>query len=313
MNGVSTRGVLGLAAIALAIGFWSGCPDDGGGGGDGGDDGGQDGGQDSGSGGDAGQDGGGGDAGSDAGSDAGGGTDPSISASNQTLTLSTEVTIASVTANAAGWVVVSAPLSDGGAATGATGVTAGTSSGVRVAVGDPLADGTSVATALYADLGTPGAYEPGVDTLVRTDGGQPVAGSFQVTVPAGTPAVSYTVTPQCAPCVWVVSATPTRFFTTLSTTGPNPTVTLYSGWRYQVVNSFFQFHPFELINTTAADLVLLSETSAGTFESDPSVAWTEGNGTSRFTLSPSLEASLSAYRCSIHTSTMRGPFSIQAR
>src|SRR6185295_5676965 len=124
--------------------------------------------------------------------------------------------------------------------------------------------------------------------------------------------------PNCAAgCVWLVSATPAAFASTLSTTGPNPVLTLYAGWRYEAQDDFFQFHPWEMINTSGADLVLLSQRAdGGTLRSDPSIAWVDGqatSGVSRFTLSPSLQSALTAYRCGVHTTVMRSPVSIQTR
>jgi len=310
------RRLIALAVLATAIGVWSsGCPDPGGG-----EDGGQDAGHEhdagedgGGGGGDAGPDGGGG--GSDGGSDSGVSLDPSIATSNQALSISTDVTVATVTALATGWVVVSAPLSDGGAASGFTGVTAGTATGVHVAVADPLSDGTTVTAGLYRDLGVAGTYEPGTDPLVMNDGGTPVTAQFQVTIPAGTPAVRYTFTPTFSGgFVWRASAFPARFSTTLSGGPDNPTLTLFRGWRYEVQNGNLN-HPWELIDTGAGtDVVLLSQSSltAGSMEGDSSIGWTEG-AASRFTFSPSLQAALDMYRCGVHTTSMRSPINIQTR
>ena len=69
-----------------------------------------------------------------------------------------------------------------------------------------------------------------------------------------------------------------------------------------------------MINATGTDLVLLSQgATTGTLEGDSSVGWNDTAGTSKFTLSPTLEASLNMYRCGVHTGSMRGPVSIQTR
>jgi len=308
------RRVLALAVLAVAVGVWSGCPGDGGGN-DGGQDSGQDAGQDAGN--DAGGNDGGGDAGFDAGTDAGQ-PDPSITAQDQTLDLATDLTVAGVTATAQGWVVVRAALVDGGTATGATAVAPGTFSGVHVGVMDPLADGTTVTAELHRDLGTAGTYEPGVDPLELADGGAPVTASFQVTVPAGTPAVRYTFVPTfgSAGFIWRVSATPAAFASTLGSTGDNPTLTLFAGWRYEAVDLSHSVHPFEMANSSGTDTVLLSQKpDGGTLKDDPTIGWEDGttNGVSRFTLSPTLQAQLNLYRCGVHFGTMRAPITIQSR
>ncbi|HYV45526.1 MAG TPA: hypothetical protein VFA20_11725 [Myxococcaceae bacterium] len=309
------RRALALGVLAVAVGVWSGCPGDGGGN-DGGQDSGQDSGQDAGS--DAGSDAGF-DAGSDGGSDAGQ-PEPSVTAQDQTLDLATDLTVASVTATAQGWVVVTAPLADGGTATGATAVAPGTFSGVHVGVMDPLADGTTVTAELHRDLGTPGTYEPGVDPLVTADGGTPVTAAFHVTVPARTPAVRYTFVPTFGGggfFIWRVSATPSTFASTLNSTGDNPTLTLFAGWRYEAVDLSFTGHPFQLANSSGTDTVLLSmQAGVGTLKDDPTIDWVDGTttgGVARFTLSPSLQSQLNLYRCGVHFGTMRAPVTIQSR
>jgi hypothetical protein len=307
--------VMALAVLVAAIGMWPACTGDGGGN-DGGQDSGQDGGQDSGS--DGGGNDGGGDAGGDAGQDAGQ-IVPALAAQDQTLSLATDLTINSVTAAAPGWVVVSAALGDGGTATGSASVAPGTSTGLHVAVSDPLADGATVSAELHLDLGTLGTYEPGTDPLVTGDGGVPVAASFHVTVPAGTPAVRYTFVPAFGGIgfVWHVTAAPSLFASTLSSTGDDPTLTLYSGWRYEAVDQSFTGHPFELATGGTPDTVLLSQRAdGGTLKDDPTIGWEDGQstgGVSRFTVSPSLQAQLNLYRCGVHFGTMRAPITIQSR
>jgi len=312
------RRLIALAVLATAVGVWSsGCPDPGGGE-DGGQDSGQDAGGDGGGGGDAGPDGGGGgsDGGNDGGTDAGVPLDPSITAADQTLSLSTDLTVASVTALATGWVVVNAPLSDGGTASGFTGVAAGATAGVHVEVADPLRDGTTVTAGLYRDVGVVGTYEPGTDPLVVNDGGTPVTAQFQVTVPAGTPAVRYTFSPTFAGgFVWRASAFPARFSTTLSGGPDNPVLTLFRGWRYEVQNPGALNHPWQVIDTGGgSDAVLLSQGAAsGALEADSTVDWVDGNGPSRFTVSPSFQAVVDMYRCGVHFSSMRSAINFQTR
>src|SRR6185295_3913199 len=167
------------------------------------------------------------------------------------------------------------------------------------------------------DLGAAGIYEPGVDPLVTADGGTPVTASFQVTVPAGTPAVRFTFVPTFSGgfFVWRVSATPSAFAPMSS--GDNPSLTLFAGWRYEALDLSFSVHPFELANSTGTDTVLLSQKpGVGTLKDDPTIGWVDGQstgGASRFTLSPSLQAQLNLYRCGVHFTTMRAPITIQSR
>jgi hypothetical protein len=128
--------------------------------------------------------------------------------------------------------------------------------------------------------------------------------------------VAYTFTPPFT--TWQVTATPPRFSSTVSTSGSNPTLTLYSGWHYVAMNSGFAFHPLELLvfgANAASDTTLLSQATSttGSLEGDSSIGWTEVSGESHFTVSPSLQAQLTGYRCGVHTTMMRAPIVIQTR
>lgn len=104
--------------------------------------------------------------------------------------------------------------------------------------------------------------------------------------------------------------------------GQDPTLNLQLGKRHQVTVVNFSFHPFEVIAkgaSSSGDVVLLSMSAAvnGSFEADPAVNWeNRGGGVVVFTFTPGLYNAMIAsgrapgYRCGIHTSTMRGNFSV---
>ena len=100
----------------------------------------------------------------------------------------------------------------------------------------------------------------------------------------------------------------------------DPTLLLYLGKRYQVTILNPLFHPFEVIAKGASsglDVVQLSMSVVGPFESDPNVAWVDnGIGTATFTLTDDLYDAMivpdkrPGYRCGIHVISMRGDFDI---
>ena len=102
----------------------------------------------------------------------------------------------------------------------------------------------------------------------------------------------------------------------------DPTLSLVIGERYRVEVIPFTAHPFEVISrvnaSPANDTVLLAMGgNAGTLEDDPDIEWTDdGSGEVEFTLTQGLfEAMIEngrfpAYRCGIHTASMRGDFDI---
>lgn len=102
----------------------------------------------------------------------------------------------------------------------------------------------------------------------------------------------------------------------------NPSLRLQLGLRYQVTVTNYQTHPLEILAkgpSASSDIVLLAiGPAAGLFEFDPDVAWQDDNaGTVAFTLTYTLYRAMSSsgqvpgYRCSIHTTTMRGNFLVQ--
>ena len=163
---------------------------------------------------------------------------------------------------------------------------------------------------LHVDAGVVGTYEfPGADVPAQ-DAGVTVMDPFVVSVAAGTPAVRLRLTSIGMSAYDFTAVEPSAYASVLGSASDNQTLTLTSGWRYEIVNAVAGSHPFELTHRgtgPSTDQVLLSQSAAGSLETDASIAW-QGNGTAtiRFTLSPSLAAQLTGYRCSIHTSTMRG-------
>jgi len=100
----------------------------------------------------------------------------------------------------------------------------------------------------------------------------------------------------------------------------DPTLPLELGKRYQVTVTNYTFHPFEIIaksSSPSQDIVLLSMSIQGPFESDPDVAWQDdGQGTVSFTLTTALFQAMSqgglipGYRCRAHFFEMRGDFTV---
>ena len=97
---------------------------------------------------------------------------------------------------------------------------------------------------------------------------------------------------------------------------PNPTLTLAIGMRYDVTDTNFSQHPFQIIAEGPTDTVLLSlGGTVGSLESDPGINWTDNNsGLVAFTLTQNLVdhmtnvglSEVPGYRCGVHTMTMRG-------
>jgi len=98
----------------------------------------------------------------------------------------------------------------------------------------------------------------------------------------------------------------------------DPTLPLELGKRYQVKVTSYTMHPFEVIakaTSPSQDMVLLSMSIQGPFESDPQVNWEDdGRGTVRFTLTIPLYRAMTeddripGYRCRAHLFSMRGDF-----
>lgn len=94
--------------------------------------------------------------------------------------------------------------------------------------------------------------------------------------------------------------------------GPDATLTLTVGTRYEVNNTEAGLHPFELttFQSPGTDIPLASQFQDGPvvpWESDPEVNWVEvNNNVVRFTVTAALALELSGYRCFAHQVEMRG-------
>lgn len=237
---------------------------------------------------------------------------PSITANAQSLSdLSTVVVVAQALSVGPGWVTIHEDAAGSpGAVIGHTRVVSGSHSNVTVTLDRPALDGETLYAMLHVDAGVLGTYEfPGVDVPAQ-DAGMDVMDPFVVSVGPGTPAVRLRLTNVGMSAFDFTAVEPVAYAAILGSASDNQTLTLTSGWRYEIVNTAAGSHPFELIHRGTGpsnDQVLLSQAAAGSLETDASIGW-QGNGTAtiRFTLSPSLAAALSGYRCAIHSSVMRG-------
>jgi class 3 adenylate cyclase len=99
----------------------------------------------------------------------------------------------------------------------------------------------------------------------------------------------------------------------------DPTLDLVIGKRYQIVLMDPVGHPIEIIAkgpNAGSDVVLLSLADTGPFESDAAVAWVEDSTSVTLTLTQALVDAMQqtglvpGYRCGVHTSFMRGNFTI---
>jgi hypothetical protein len=242
---------------------------------------------------------------------------PSIVANAQTLnSLSTQVLVASAVSDGPGWATIHEQTGGTvGADIGHALLSSGTNQNITVTLNRPAIDGEMLYAMLHTDLGTVGTYEfPGVDAPVSVSG-DIVMTPFVVTVPSGTPAIRLRVSSVGTTAYKFSQVEPAAFAGMLGAGGNNPALTLRSGWRYEFTNTVSGPHPFELLTrggTPSTDVVLLSEAGSGSREADAGIAWSDnGQGRLRFTLSPSLAAVLTGYRCAAHPASMRGAVVIQ--
>jgi subtilisin-like proprotein convertase family protein len=253
-------------------------------------------------------------------------TIPSVTAADQTLDdLSTIVMVPEAVSDGPGFMVIHEDNGTGGigGVIGHAALTDGVNTNVEVELERPATNGETLYAMLHRDAGTIGTYEfPGADGPV-TDlvTGAVITPGFDVTVPAGTPAVRFTIDANDTSTAFEWVAVEPSVAIDLIAGGlgsEDANVTLAAGWRYEVVNTVSSVHPLELLtlgadpNDSSMDTILLSQGGGvGSLEGDASVEWLDsGSGTIRFTVSPSLAAALDGYRCFVHRTMMRGTISI---
>jgi hypothetical protein len=221
--------------------------------------------------------------------------------------LTTVLVIPSVEAASAGHVVIY--TNDAGApsstAIGSADVAAGTTANVTVELTRPAVDGETLHARLHLDDGD-GNFEGAATDVPATLDGMPVLDSFVVDVTAGTPDLELRITGTNGTMDYVFGAgRPTTFASDLPT-GNDPAITLLRGFRYRVVNAAAGDHPFELVTEGAPeDTRQLSQAIAGDLEGNANIAWVESGNDVLFTVHVDLEV-VDRYRCSVHTSEMRG-------
>ena len=251
---------------------------------------------------------------------------PTVTGVDQTLELTTMVNVASAHVIDDGFMVIHEhdPVAGGpGAVIGHGPVDAGAQSDIVVALDRPVEDGEKLHAMLHEDTGSIGDYEfdgsaGSPDPPVTDSNGDIVVDDFEVSVPADTPAVRFTVTNINAASYDFTGAQPQRYEAWIGPQASNETLTLNEGWRYEIVNNAGKTsHPFELIASGAApvqDDVLASQSDAvdGSMEGDPDVNWTQVDDSVQFTLTSGLAGSADMYRCGIHTASMRGDISTQS-
>lgn len=232
------------------------------------------------------------------------GTGPDVAVSDQSLELSTVVSVDQVVSAGPGWIVIHEDDGMGGigGVIGFSAVSDGSNANVSVPLDRPLSDQETVFAMLHVDEGMVGTYEfPGPDGPVTRDG-SPIAPPLVVTVPAGTAAVRLSFSGGVPD--YMVGIEPSTFEGDISGSA-DPTITLRAGFRYEVMNMVSVGHPFEIIDMAGNEL--LSEADDGSLEDDVETDWTDdGSGTVRFTVDADLQAEAAQYRCSIHTGSMIG-------
>jgi hypothetical protein len=250
-------------------------------------------------------------------------SEPTVTATDQTLDLSTMVTVDSANLLEDGFIVIHEQDTAGsapGAVIGHAPVSAGNVTDVTVGLERPAEDGETLYAMLHEDTGTIGEYEfdgstGSADPPVRDSNDDIVVVPFEVTVPADTPAVRFLVGNNGASSYDINGAEPALYEDWIGSESNNQTLTLTEGWRYEIRNNAtVGAHPFELIDSTSTtDTILASQSSTeeGTFEADPDVNWTQNGDDATFTLTSGLAAELNGYRCGIHTSSMRGDVTTQ--
>ncbi|MGM0555233.1 MAG: lipoprotein [Myxococcota bacterium] len=253
--------------------------------------------------------------------------EPTVTPTDQTLELSTMVTIDSANLLDDGFIVIHEQNEAGDAPAGVIGhseaISAGEVTDVTVALTRPADDGETLYAMLHDDTGTAGEYEfdgtSGSEDPPTTDSNDDVVVvPFEVTVPADTPAVRFTLSNNGNTSYDVTGAEPALYEDWIGTEAANQTITLNEGWRYEIVNNAtVGNHPFELINSTSplpvTDTVLASQRSGeeGTLETDTDVNWVQNGDDVTFTLTANLAAELNGYRCGTHTTAMRGDVTTQ--
>ena len=231
----------------------------------------------------------------------------SVTVEDQTLELSTLVTIAEAVSDGPGFIVIHAEQGDGPGPEilGNTALTSGTNTDIEVALNRPAVDGETLYAMLHTDDNTIGTYEFGdvadADGPVFDADEEVIAPPFDVTVEDGTPAVRINVT-NIGQSDWDIEGTePAAFAESIigeseSDDGGDQPITLTRGWRYEIVKTITGMHPWAFRTTVAEQL---SQSSDGVLEGMASIGWEDDGDTFQFTVSAPFEV-IDNYVCTSH-------------
>ena len=248
---------------------------------------------------------------------------PGVTAGTLTLDdVSTLLTVPSATIAGAGFLVIHED--DGGPAgvIGNAALTDGVNTDIEIVLDRPAADGETLYAMLHIDAVDDGGYDPGNDLPYLVNDVTMVTPEIAAVVPAGTPAVRFTVSSSGSSGYKWDSAHPAAYADAFGgdSDAVDPELTLEFGWRYEIVNTVFGPHPFDFIEhgadptSSAQDTVLLSQQTAGSLEADAEIDWVEltpgPTEDASFTVDEDFTAGVTGYRCAIHTSSMRGDVAI---
>jgi hypothetical protein len=218
-----------------------------------------------------------------------------IAVTNQTVELTTEIVVDSLSVRTDRLVVVTDSDSD---VIGSTVVSSDSDSGVAVGLVRRLNDGENLVVRLHEDGGGDGVFASDEDDPPLSTVGE---ASFEVSVLDGTPDIRLVY--QGGVPDFRVNVEPESFSDDIDGLF-DPVITFRSGWRYEIDNRAFGSHQWEMVDTDGNKL--LSQSDEGTLESDEDIVWEDSAGVSQFTVTASVRAQSSDYRCSIHPRSMIG-------
>jgi hypothetical protein len=235
-----------------------------------------------------------------------------LTVADQTLTHAAVVTVGLADYGLAHFVTV---LSNDGGSVGALRGhvlnNIGTTTNFEVEIDPPAADGESLWVVMHADTNGNSVFESDIDTVVQVAGSD-LATSITVTVPAGTPDLTLTLT-EFGGGLFVDAVKPTLLTSQVRPNAQaNPALHLPAGRRVAFVNPTSRV--LEFVSSGGSpelDVVALAQgATVGPLEGDATLGWTDDDaGTVTFLTDPLFFANVDAVRDANAPTTHRATIS----
>ena len=232
---------------------------------------------------------------------------PMLLVADQDLELTTVVVVESLSGQEEGYLAVrDGSCESPGGVLGALEIPKMGGEDLEVPLMEPAASRGSAAEVCVTLFEGGGSFDIEEAQAVEVEG-DVVEETITVTAGEGTPDIRISIASQGSLAYTLVGIEPAHFSEAVDDDPESSNdirFNLRPEWRYELVNTVTNAHPFEF--RAADQTVQLAQGSTGALEGESSIQWDHQESVMRFTVSEEFQAGIARYRCAPHLA-MEGP------